>query len=115
LDSIGWKIWFTTPVLVSSLLIGRMLARRAPGRELAACLMYAILVSVYDLVPMFGDNGGFSTLLCIIIVLAGAAWGRYSVSMLNSMLGSGTPHSGIAPAFQVGGPRVMQGGVRFAW
>ncbi len=77
LDSIGWKIWFTAPVLISSLLVGRILARWAPGRELAACLMYAILVSIYNLVPMLGDNGVFSALLCILIVPAGAAWGRY--------------------------------------
>jgi Carboxypeptidase regulatory-like domain/TonB dependent receptor len=36
-----------------------------------------------------------------------------STSMLNLMLGSGTPHSGIAPAFQTGGPRVLQISVRF--
>lgn len=35
------------------------------------------------------------------------------VSMLNLMLGSGTPHSGISPAFQAGGPRVLQITVRF--
>jgi hypothetical protein len=35
------------------------------------------------------------------------------VSMLNLMLGSGTPHSGIAPAFQAGGPRVFEVTVRF--
>ena len=63
-------------MLVSSLLIGRMLALWAPGRELAACLVYAILVSVYDLVPMFGHNGGFRALSCVFIVLAAAAWGR---------------------------------------
>jgi hypothetical protein len=45
LDSIGWKIWFAAPIVVSSLLIGRMLARWAPGRELAACVMYAIVSS----------------------------------------------------------------------
>ena len=77
LDSIGWKLWFTAPVLVSSLLIGRMLARWAPRRELAACVVYAILASIYNLVPMLGDNGVFSALLCILIVPAGAAWGRY--------------------------------------
>lgn len=37
------------------------------------------------------------------------------VSMLNSMLGGGTPHSGLTPAFQPGGPRVMQAGFRFRW
>jgi hypothetical protein len=76
LDSIGWKLWFAAPVLVSSLFIGRMLAHRAPRRELAACVVYAILVSIYNLVPMFGDNGAFSALLCILMVPAGAAWGR---------------------------------------
>jgi hypothetical protein len=35
------------------------------------------------------------------------------VSMLNLMLGSGAPHSGIAPALQPGGPRVLQASVRF--
>jgi hypothetical protein len=75
-DSIGWKLWFTAPALVSSLLIGRMLARWAPGRELAACAVYAILASIYNLVPMLGDNGALSAWLCILIVPAGAAWGR---------------------------------------
>ncbi|HKE26445.1 MAG TPA: TonB-dependent receptor [Bryobacteraceae bacterium] len=31
-----------------------------------------------------------------------------STSMLNLMLGSGTPRSGLAPAFQIGGGRVLQ-------
>ncbi len=77
LDSIGWRIWFAAPVLVSAPLIGRMLARWAPGRELAACVVYAVLVSTYNLVPMLGDNGVFTTLLCILPVLAAAAWGRF--------------------------------------
>jgi hypothetical protein len=76
LDSIGWKLWFTTPALVSSLLIGRMLAHWAPRRELAACVVYAALASIYNLVPMLGNKGALSMLLCILIVPAGAAWGR---------------------------------------
>jgi hypothetical protein len=64
-------------VLVSSLLIGRMLARFAPGREVAACLMYAIVVSIFDLTPMLGDNGCFPALLSVLIVVGGAGWGRY--------------------------------------
>jgi hypothetical protein len=76
LGSVGWKLWFTAPVLVSSLLIGRMLAHWAPRRELAAGAVYAILASIYNLVPMLGDNGAFSALICILIVPAGAAWGR---------------------------------------
>jgi hypothetical protein len=63
-------------MLVCPLFIGWMLARRAPGRELPACLVYAILVSIYNLVPMFGNNGTFPNTLCILLVLAGAAWGR---------------------------------------
>ncbi len=31
-----------------------------------------------------------------------------SASLVDLMLGSGTPHSGIAPAFQTGAPRVLQ-------
>ena len=76
LDSIGWKLWFSAPVLVSPLLIGRMLAHWAPRRELAACVVYATAVSIYNLVPMPGDNGAFAALSCILIVPAGVAWGR---------------------------------------
>lgn len=75
--SFGWKLWFAAPVLISSLVIGRLLARWAPGRELAACVVYAILASIYNLVPALGDNGAISALLCILIVPAGAAWGRH--------------------------------------
>ena len=35
-----------------------------------------------------------------------------STSMLNLMLGSGTPRSGLAPAFQIGGPRILQLSIR---
>ena len=38
-----------------------------------------------------------------------------STSMLNLMLGSGTPRSGLTPAFQLGGPRVIQIGVKFGF
>jgi hypothetical protein len=76
-DSIGWQLWFTAPALVSSLLIGGILARWASRRGLAACVVYAILASIYNLAPMLGDNGAFSALVCILIVPAGAAWGRH--------------------------------------
>jgi hypothetical protein len=39
--------------------------------------VYAILASIYNLLPMMGDNGALAALLCILIVPAGAAWGRY--------------------------------------
>ena len=35
-----------------------------------------------------------------------------SVSMLNLMLGSGSPRSGLTPAFQLGGPRSVELGVK---
>jgi len=36
-----------------------------------------------------------------------------STSMLNMMLGTGSPGSGLAPAFQSGSPRSLQGSLRF--
>ncbi|MGA7238278.1 MAG: hypothetical protein WBY44_21510 [Bryobacteraceae bacterium] len=73
---IGWDLWCALPALISSLLIGRLLAHWAPGRELAACVVYAIVATIYNLAPMLGDNGAFLALLCVLIVPTGAAWGR---------------------------------------
>ena len=42
--SFAWRIWFTAPPLVASFLIGRLIARLAPRRELAACLAYVVLL-----------------------------------------------------------------------
>ncbi len=36
-----------------------------------------------------------------------------ATSMLNMMLGTGSPGSGLSPALQTGGPRSLQGGIRF--
>jgi hypothetical protein len=36
-----------------------------------------------------------------------------STSMLNLMLGTGSPGSGLAPILQTGGPRSLQGSIRF--
>ena len=36
-----------------------------------------------------------------------------STSMLNLMLGTGSPGSGLAPMLQSGGPRLVQGTLRF--
>ncbi len=38
-----------------------------------------------------------------------------STSMLDLMLGSGTPRSGLTPAFQLGGPRTLQLGVKITF
>jgi hypothetical protein len=78
LGSVGWIICFNAPMLLTSLGIGRMMARWAQGREMAACLMYAILLAIYNLVPIPIFDGGIGAFasLCMLIVLAGAAWGR---------------------------------------
>jgi hypothetical protein len=44
--------------------------------------------------------------------LNSAVFGQ-STSMLNLMLGSGSPGSGLAPILQAGGPRSLQGSLRF--
>ena len=44
--------------------------------------------------------------------LSSAVFGQ-STSMLNLMLGTGSPGSGLAPTLQSGGPRSLQGTVRF--
>ena len=75
-NSIGWKFLLAARLLGSSLLIGRLLARQAPRRELAACLVFAVFIAVYDVSPMLGNNGGVSALLSILSVSATTAWGR---------------------------------------
>jgi hypothetical protein len=47
-------------------------------------------------------------------ILASPLFGR-SVSMLNSMLGTGSPGSGLSPLFQSGGPRSVQLALRYRW
>jgi hypothetical protein len=44
--------------------------------------------------------------------LSSAVFGQ-STSMLNLMLGTGSPGSGLAPTLQTGGPRSLQVSVRF--
>jgi hypothetical protein len=53
--------------------------------------------------PNFGNPDSF---------LSDPTFGR-SVSMLNQFLGTGGPSAGLVPAFQIGGPRSMQIGLRF--
>jgi hypothetical protein len=43
--------------------------------------------------------------------LSDPTFGR-AVSMLNQFLGTGGPSSGLAPAFQIGGPRSLQAALR---
>jgi hypothetical protein len=44
--------------------------------------------------------------------LSGGLFGE-SASLLNLMLGTGSPHSGLTPAFQAGGPRSVQLSLQF--
>lgn len=88
LNSVGWRLFFNAPTLVIPILIGRMLARWAPGHEFAACLAYAILHAIFNVVIMivFPAGMGFSALLLGILsdaaqqtpLLAGAVWERRS-------------------------------------
>jgi hypothetical protein len=85
LSSIWWIIGLDAPPLLMLLLIGRMLARWAPGRELSACLAYAILGSIFIADLVYSGGLGFSALLWVFLgdaaqrtlVLAGAVWGRH--------------------------------------
>jgi hypothetical protein len=62
-------------------------------------------IEAYNLInhPEFADPIRF---------LASPLFGQ-STSMLNLMLGTGSPSSGLAPIFQAGGPRSVQISVRF--
>ncbi len=75
---------------VTPFVVGRVLARWAPGRELAACLAYATLGSIFTIVIMIAwpgsDGVSFSGLLwgtlgdtaqSTPLLVVGAVWGRY--------------------------------------
>jgi hypothetical protein len=76
LDFTGWKIWLAAPVLFGSLLVGRTLARWGPGRELAACVIFAILAALCNLVPMLRYIVGSDPWWGVLIVPVAAAGGR---------------------------------------
>ena len=87
LTSEWWNVGLEVPPLLISVLIGRMLARWAPGRELSACLAYGILGTLFSLLLAFVDPGGLapSALFWVFLndvaqrtpVIAGAVWGRH--------------------------------------
>lgn len=80
----GWDIWVPAGTLITSVFIGRFLARLAPGREMAVCLVYVVLAPFFSLIvdfPMgFGLSGAawmlFAEALLRTSSLVGAAWGR---------------------------------------
>jgi hypothetical protein len=99
--SVGWRLFLKlvvdVPIWVTPFVIGRILARWAPGRELAACLAYAILGSAFNIVIMVvfpGSNGlSISGLVGGILsdaaqqsplLAAGAVWGRRSRRRITS-------------------------------
>lgn len=80
LNSLAWRIWFLAPALLTPLATGWVLARRAPGREAAACLGYAIAAAACACVSMTVSPGSIGLLSDVapqILVLAGLAWGRH--------------------------------------
>jgi hypothetical protein len=77
LSSVWWRIALDAPTPVMSVLIGRMLARWAPGRELCVCLAYGILGAAFSFMMMFVSPWVFlSDVAQRTPVLAGALWGR---------------------------------------
>lgn len=73
------------------------LQRTFPLREGSALELRAEVSNVLNQ-PMFADPVRF---------LSSQLFGE-STSMLNLMLGSGTPSRGVTPAFQLGGARSVQ-------
>ncbi len=56
---LGWTVGGAVGGIVIPFLIGRMLARRSPGRELAACVAFVILDSVImTTIPLYWLRAG---------------------------------------------------------
>lgn len=84
--SAWWILFLSIPLMILSLVVGRVLARLAPGRELAACLVYAILGLILTLGTslIFSADARISFLISTTLgdaiirtpFLVGAVWGR---------------------------------------
>lgn len=80
-----WTIVFAIPSLITSLIIGRMLARWAVDREIAACLVYVILTPTCALIIDPPEGLGVLTVVAVFLgtaalqtpAMAGAVWGRH--------------------------------------
>jgi hypothetical protein len=87
IDSAGWRTAFLVPSFVTWLIVGRILARLAPGREVTACASYTavnLLLTVASFVVFTGPitwgdalYGAFLSVAQYSLVLAGALWGRH--------------------------------------
>jgi len=84
LTAAPWSIVLSAQPLITSLIIGRILARRAVGRELAAGLVYFVLAPIVNIIS--DPPEGLSMLAVVVLLLAdaatqapalaGAVWGR---------------------------------------
>lgn len=82
--SVLWAIVLNMPSLITALVIGRIMARWAVDREVAACLVYIILMPALDLIV--DPPQGFGVLGVVVVflqtaalqipALAGALWER---------------------------------------
>ena len=79
-----WTIAFAIPSLITSLIIGRMLARWAVDREVATCLVYVILTPTCYLIIDPPEGLGVLSVVAVFLstaalqtpALVGAVWGR---------------------------------------
>ena len=77
-------IMFNMPLLITSLFVGRMLARWAIDREVAACLVYIFLMPALSLLTDPPEGFGVWGVIAIFLqsaalqipALAGGIWGR---------------------------------------
>ncbi|HWC95943.1 MAG TPA: hypothetical protein VG456_04320 [Candidatus Sulfopaludibacter sp.] len=89
-----WTWLITVSQLLISFGVGRALARWAPGRELAACVAYAIIASAFNLIVTLIWPAGLSpaALFAVFLtdaaqrtpVLLGALWARWTSRQLKS-------------------------------
>ncbi len=86
--AVAWRLYVSAPTLLFPLVVGRALARWAPGREVAACAAYTAASAILTLVTTIAfppDVGVPAALRADLLgmaqdtplVLAGAMWGRY--------------------------------------
>jgi hypothetical protein len=75
-------------ILVTPILIGRLLAYRAPGRELSACLAYAILASIFNLAIMLVFPAGMGP--------SGILWGGSPTRLMESHSSWPAPFGAVA-------------------
>jgi hypothetical protein len=87
-SAIVWRLYVAVPTLLFPLIVGRALARWAPGREVTACVAFATISAILGIataIVLPGDAGVPVALWAVaraavedtILVLIGAMWGRH--------------------------------------